>query len=323
MRVALHMLLGFAGMVPLQAAAAQADAFPLRPTRMIVPWPPGGSVDPFARLLSHKLPEMMGQQVVVDYRPGASGNLGMEIAARANPDGYTVVINSLPIAVNHSLFSKLPFDITKDLAPVSLLADSPFVLTLHPSVPATTVKELIALAKASPGKLRYSSAGSGTNLHVAAEFLKAIAGVNFTHIPYKGGGPALASLLSNEVQLCFLGIMIVHAQQGTGKLRPIAVTTTKRSAIMPDLPTIAESGVPGYEFSAWYGVLIPAAAPRNVVSTWNAAIVKALRSPDMTERIVREGAEVIASSPAEFGAYLKTEIVKWAKVVKDNNLKVE
>jgi len=323
MRVALHLLLAASCVAPSYAAAAQADGFPARPTRMIVPWPPGGSVDPFARLLSFKLPEIMGQQVVVDYRPGASGNLGMEIASRANPDGYTVVINSLPIAVNHSLFTKLPFDVTKDLAPVSLLADSPFVLTLHPSVQATNVKELIALAKANPGKLRYSSAGSGTNLHVAAELMKGLAGVNFTHVPYKGGGPALASLLSNEVQLCFLGIMIVHAQQGTGKLRPIAVTTTKRSTIMPDLPTIAEAGVPGFEFSAWYGVLIPAAAPRAIVSTWNAAIVKALRSPDMSERIAREGAEVIASNPEQFGTYLKSEIVKWAKVVKDNGLKVE
>lgn len=323
MRVALHLLLGIAGLIPLHTAAAQADAFPLRPMRLIVPWPPGGSVDPFARLLNFKLPEFMGQQVVVDYRPGASGNIGMELAARAAPDGYTVVLNSLPLAVNPSLYSKLPYDVTRDFAPVSLLAAAPFVLVVHPSLPATSVKELIALAKASPGKLRYSSAGSGTNLHVAAEFFKSLAGVNLTHVPYKGGGPALASLLSNEAQLSFIGIMVVHGQQGSGKLRPIAVTSAKRSAVMPDLPTVAEAGVPGYEFSAWYGIMIPAAAPRNAVATWNTAIVKALRSPDMAERVAREGAEVIASTPAEFGVYLKAEIVKWAKVVKDNNLKVE
>lgn len=322
MSVAPRLLLVIACLIPMNAVA-QADGFPARPTRLIVPWPPGGSVDPFARLLSQKLPEFMGQQVVVDYRPGASGNVGMELTARASPDGYTVVINSLPIVVNHSLFGKLPFDVTKDLAPVSLLADSPFVLTVHPSVQATSVKELIALAKARPGKLHYSSAGSGTNLHVAAELFKNLAGVNLIHIPYKGGGPALASLLSNEAQLSFLGIMIVQAQQGAGRMRPIAVTSVKRSPVLPDLPTIAEAGVPGFEFSAWYGVLIPAAAPRGIVSTWNAAIVKALRSPDMAERIAREGAEVIASSPAEFGAYMKTEIAKWAKVVKDNSLKVE
>ncbi len=323
MKIVMHTLAAVSCAVLPATALAQADGFPTRPTRMIVPWPPGGSVDPFARLLSQKLPEYMGQHVVVDYRPGASGNVGMELAARAAPDGYTVVINSLPIAVNPSLFSKLGFDVTRDLAPVCLLADSPFVLVVHPSVAATSVKDLIALAKAQPGKLRYSSAGSGTNLHVAAELFKNLAGVNLTHIPYKGGGPALGALLSNEAQVSFLGIMIVHAQQSSGRMRPLAVTSAKRSSVLPDLPTIAESGVPGYAFSAWYGVLLPAGAPRKTVSAWNAAIVKALRSPDTAERIAREGAEVIASSPEAFGALIKTEIAKWAKVVKDNGLKVE
>ena len=305
------------------AAAAQVDGFPARPTRLIVPWPPGGSVDPFARLLSQKLPELMRQQVVVDYRPGASGNVGMELAARAAPDGYTVVINSLPTVVNHSLFSRLSYDVMRDLAPVSLLADSPFVLVVHPAVPATSVRELVALAKAKPGQLNYSSAGSGTNLHIAAELFKNLAQVNVIHVPYKGGGPALASLIGNEAQLSFLGIMVVQAQQGAGRMRPLAVTSGKRSSVMPDLPTMAEAGVPGYEFSAWYGVLIPAGTPRGVVSTWNASIVKGLRAPEIAERIAREGADVIASSPAEFGAYMKTELAKWAKVVKDNGLKVE
>ena len=262
MRDALYVMLAIASIIPINAAAAQADGFPARPTRLIVPWPPGGSVDPFARLLSQKLPELMGQQVVVDYRPGASGNIGMELAARATPDGYTVVINSLPIVVNHSLFSKLTYDVTRDLAPVSLLADSPFVMAVHPSVPATSVKELVALAKAKPARLNYSSAGSGTNLHIAAELFKNLAGVSLTHVPYKGGGPALASLLGNEAQLSFLGIMVVQAHQAAGRMRAIAVTSPKRSAVMPDLPTIVEAGVPGYEFSAWYGVLIPAAAPK-------------------------------------------------------------
>ena len=285
--------------------------------------PPGVSVDPFARLLAQKLPELMGQQVVVDYRPGASGNVGMELAARATPDGYTVVINSLPIVVNHSLFAKLAYDVTRDLAPVSLLADSPFVLVVHPSVAVKSVKELIALAKAKPGRLHYSSAGSGTNLHVAAELFKNLTGVNLVHIPYKGGGPALASLLSNEAQLSFLGIMIVQAQQSGGRLRPVAVTSAKRSPVLPDLPTIAESGVPGYEFGAWYAVLAPARTPKAIIAAWNTAIVKALRSPDMADRIAREGAEVIASSPEAFGAFMKTELAKWAQVVKDNGLKVE
>jgi tripartite-type tricarboxylate transporter receptor subunit TctC len=322
MTVALRAFVALICALPAYAAAAAADGFPSRPLRLVVPWPPGGSVDPFARLLAQKLPELMGQQVVVDYRPGASGNVGMELAARATPDGYTVVINSLPVVVNPSLF-KLPFDVTRDLVPVSLLADSPFVLVVHPSVAVTSVKELIALAKAKPGRLHYSSAGSGTNLHVAAELFKNLTGVNLVHIPYKGGGPALASLLGNEAQLSFLGIMIVQAQQSGGRLRPIAVTSTKRSPVLPELPTIVESGVPGYEFSAWYAVLAPAGTPKPIVSAWNAAIVKALRSPEMADRIAREGAEVIASSPEAFGAFMRTEIAKWAKVVKDNGLKVE
>jgi tripartite-type tricarboxylate transporter receptor subunit TctC len=322
MTVALRAFVALICALPAYAAAAAADGFPSRPLRLVVPWPPGGSVDPFARLLAQKLPELLGQQVVVDYRPGASGNVGMELAARATPDGYTVVINSLPVVVNPSLF-KLPFDVTRDLVPVSLLADSPFVLVVHPSVAVTSVKELIALAKAKPGRLHYSSAGSGTNLHVAAELFKNLTGVNLVHIPYKGGGPALASLLGNEAQLSFLGIMIVQAQQSGGRLRPIAVTSTKRSPVLPELPTIVESGVPGYEFSAWYAVLAPAGTPKPIVSAWNAAIVKALRSPEMADRIAREGAEVIASSPEAFAAFMRTEIAKWAKVVKDNGLKVE
>jgi len=323
MRVVLTLLLATACAVPAVAAAAHAERFPARPTRMILPFPPGGSVDPFARLLSQKLTELMGQQMVVDYRPGASGNLGMDLAAHASPDGYTLVINSLPTVVNPSLFGRLSYDVTRDLAPVSLIADSAFVLVVHPSVPAKSVKELIALAKARPGRLNYSSAGSGTNLHVAAELFKNLAGVNLTHIPYKGGGPALAALLGDEAQLSFLGVMIVKAQEGSGRMRALAVTSARRSSVMPELPTIAEAGVPGYEFSAWYGVLIPAGTAPAVVSTWHAYIVKALRSRDVAERIVGLGAEVIASSPSEFGAFLKTELVKWAKVVKDNGLKVE
>lgn len=323
MKPVLGLLLAWLVLASHAANSAQPDAFPTRPMRMIVPWPPGGSIDPFARLLSQKLPELMGQQVVVDYRPGASGNVGMELAARAVPDGYTIVINSLPIVVNPSLFTKLAFDVTRDFAPVSLLADSPFVLVVHPSVQATTVKDLVALAKARPGQLNYSSAGSGTNLHVAAELFKNLTNVSLSHIPYKGGGPALAALLGNEAQVAFLGIMIVHAQQGAGRMRAVAVTSPKRSTILPDLPTIAEAGVPGYAFSAWYGALVPVATPHARVAHWSASIVKALRSPEITDRITREGADVIASSPAEFGAILKTEVTKWAKVVKENGLRLE
>lgn len=322
-RIALNLLLAAACAVTGAAAVAQAVDFPNRPTRMIVPFPPGGSLDPFARLLSQKLVESMGQHVVVDYRPGASGNIGMEIAARAAPDGYTVVINTLPLVVNPSLFSKLPFDVTKDFAPVSLLAAAPFVLVVHPSVPAASVKELTALARARPGQLNYSSAGSGTNLHVAAELFKNLTKVNIVHVPYKGGGPALAALLGGEAQISFLAVTIVAPHIGAGKVRALGVTAVKRTPVLPDVPTISEAGIPGYEFAAWYGVLIPAGTPARIVSIWNGSIVKALRLPDVAERIGREGADIIASSSAQFGAYLKTELAKWAKVVKDNGLKVE
>ncbi len=322
-RTTLNVLLAAACAATGAAASGQTESFPARPTRMIMPFPPGGSLDPFARVLSLRLPDFMGQHVVVDYRGGASGNVGMELAARAAPDGYTVVINSLPMVVNPSLFSKLPFDLTKDFAPVSLLAAAPFVLVIHPSVAAASVKELIALARAKPGQLNYSSAGSGTNLHVAAELFKNLTKTNIAHVPYKGGGPALGALLGNEAQVSFLGVTIVAAQLGAGRMRALGVTSARRSPALPEVPTIAEAGVPGYEFSAWYGVLIPAGTPPKIVSTWNAAIVKVLRSPDAAERIAREGADIIASSPAEFGAHIRTELAKWAKVVKDNNLKVE
>lgn len=323
LRTTLNLLLAAACAVTSAAVSGQTESFPARPTRMVMPFPPGGSLDPFARTLSLKLPEFMGQHVVVDYRGGASGNVGMELAARAAPDGYTVVINSLPMVVNPALFAKLSYDVTRDFAPVSLLAAAPFVLVVHPSVAAASVKELIALARAKPGQLHYSSAGSGTNLHVAAELFKNLTNTSITHIPYKGGGPALGALLGNEAQLSFLGVTIVAAQLGAGRMRPLGVTSARRSPAMPEVPTIAEAGVPGYEFAAWYGVLIPAGTQSRIISTWNAAIVKVLRSPDAAERIAREGADIIASSPAEFGAHIKTELAKWAKVVKDNNLKVE
>ena len=323
MKLAMQTLLAMACTVVSVPALAQADGFPARPTRMIVPWPPGGSVDPFARLLSHKLPEFMGQQVVVDYRPGASGNLGMELAARASRDGYTVVINSLPVVVNPSLFSKLSFDVTRDLAPVCLLADSPFVLVVHPSVAASSVKDLIALAKAQPGKLHYSSAGSGTNLHVAAELFKNLAGVNLTHIPYKGGGPALAALLSNEAQLSFLGIMIVQAQQAGGRMRPIAVTSPKRSSVLPNLPTIAESGYPGFQAEAWFALMLPAGTPPAILERIRNETLKVLQDTEVQASMAANGLNQVTSTPAELAARIKADTAQWAAVIKDVGIRLE
>jgi len=298
------------------AQQAQAQSFPTRAIRMIVPFPPGGSLDVVARPLALKMSELMGQPVVVDYRTGASGNIGTEITVRAPADGYTIMITTIPLVVNPSLYTKLPFDVARDLAPVSLLAASPFVLVVHPSVPAKSVKELIALARSRPGKLNYASAGNGTNLHVAAELFKNLTGTDIVHVPYKGGGPALAAILGGEADLSFLGVVPVVPYVKAGKMRALGITSTRRSPILPALPTIAESGVPGYEFASWYGVLAPAGTPASIITALNTAIVKAMHTSDLAERISREGADIIASSPAQFDAHIKAELVRWAKVVK-------
>ena len=300
----------------LTTAGAGAQSYPSKSVRMVMPFPPGGSLDVVARPLSQKMGELMGQQVIVDYRVGASGNIGTELVARAPADGYTMLINTLPFVVNPSMYKKLPFDVVKDFAPVSLLAAAPFVLVVHPSVPVKSVKELIALAKSRPGKLNYASAGNGTNLHVAAELFKHLTRTNIVHIPYKGGGPALTAILSGEADLSFLGVVPASPYIKAGRMRALGITSRKRSAVLPELQTIAEAGVPGYEFASWYGILVPAGTPPGVVSKLNEYIVKAMRSPEVEKHLGAEGAEIIASSPAQFGAHIKKELVRWAEVIK-------
>jgi tripartite-type tricarboxylate transporter receptor subunit TctC len=308
-------------MMPFPALAA--DGFPERPLRMIVPFPPGGSVDVVARIAGQKMTEIAGQSIVVDNRGGASGNIGSELAARAPADGYTIMMTTIPLVVNPSLFSKVPYDVVRDFAPISLIAAAPFVLAVHPSLPAKSVKELVALARARPGQLNYASAGSGTNLHIAAELFKNLSGTNIVHVPYKGGGPALSALLGGEAQLSFLGVVAVVPHVKSGKMRALALTAAKRSAVLPDLPTIAESGVAGYEFASWYGVLAPAGTPAPRITKLHDILVRSLRSPDLAGRMATEGADIIAGSPQQFAAYLKTELTKWARVVKDSGLRVE
>ena len=276
--------------------------------------------DVVVRVLAQKMSEVMGQGVVVDNRPGASTNIGVELVARAQGDGYTLLSNSLPLVINPGLFPKLPFDVEKDLAPVSMVVSVPSVIVAHPSLPAKSIKELIALAKAKPGSLKYASAGNGTNLHVAAELLKNLAGIDLVHVPYRGGGPALTAVLGGECELSFLSLNAVLPQVTAGRLRALAITSSARSPAAPDMPTVIESGVPGYEFSGWVGILAPATTPAKTVAAINAYIVKAMRAPGATERFAREGAEVIANSPAEFRAQIKIELARWAKVVKENQL---
>jgi tripartite-type tricarboxylate transporter receptor subunit TctC len=291
--------------------------------RAIIPFPSGGSVDDVMRIVGSRVTEMTGQNIIIDNRPGASGNVGTDLAARAAPDGYTVLATTLPLVVNPSLFSKLNHDVMRDFAPVSLLASAPFVLAVHPSLPVSTVKEFIAYARVRPGELNYASAGSGTNLHVAAELFKNLAKLNILHVPYKGGGPALAALLGGEAHLSFIGVLAVVQHVRSGKLRALGVTAIKRSPVLGEVPTIAESGLPGYEFTSWYGVLAPQAAPADRVVALNGHLRNALLAPDMGERFARVGADVIASTPEEFSQYLRVELAKWAKVVKEAGLKAE
>lgn len=304
----------------MATSSVEAQNYPVRAVRVIVPFAPGGSLDAVGRVLFDRMSQLIGQQVVMDFRPGASGNIGTELAVRATPDGYTLLLNTLPLVVNPSLYRKLPFDVAKDLAPVSLIGSAPFVLVIHPSLPVKSVKDLIALAKSQPGKLNYASAGIGTNLHVAAELFKNLTKTDIVHIGYKGGGPALIATLSGETSLSFLSIPAALPHMQTGRLRAIATTGAKRTPSLPDLPTIAEAGVPGYEFSSWWGVLAPLGTPAPVIATFNDYVVKATRTPEVRKRFGEEGVDIIASSPEQFGAHIKRELARWAKVVKDNNI---
>ncbi len=315
------LLLGVLG--GLGGEASFAQTYPVRPIRMIVAYPPGGGTDIVGRMMGQKLGENLGQTVVVDNRGGATGNIGTEIAAHATADGYTLLMgNVAPNAINVSLFKKLPFDPVKDFAPVSLVAVTPNILVVQPSSPVKTVKDLIALAKSKPGTLNFPSAGVGSSSHLAGEMLKSMAGIDMVHVPYKGGGPALVALLSGQVQLMFATLPAAMPHVKSGKLRPVAVTTSHRSQALPELPTIAESGVPGYEAATWYGLLAPAGTPKAIVDRLHAEIVKILAT-DTRQRLAAQGFEPAGTTPAEFAGYIKSEIVKWGKVIKDAGIRPE
>ncbi|HEY9445848.1 MAG TPA: tripartite tricarboxylate transporter substrate binding protein [Burkholderiales bacterium] len=294
-----------------------------KPLRMIIPFPPGGSLDVVGRLLGHKITEISGRTVVVDNRSGASGNIGTELAAKAPPDGATVMLNTLPFVVNPALFGKTPYDPITDFAPVSLVASGPHLLVVHPTVPAKSLDELLALARAKPGRLNYSSAGNGTNLHIPAELLKSLAKANIVHVPYKGGSPALTAILGGEVDMSFINLVPVVPHLQSGRLRAIAVTSAKRSASLPEVPTIAESGIPGYEFTTWWALVAPAATPTAAVAGLNELVVKAVKSPDFRERMVKEGAEAIGSTPEQLATHLRAEVAKWGKLVRERGLKAD
>ncbi|OGA53151.1 MAG: hypothetical protein A3F74_11980 [Betaproteobacteria bacterium RIFCSPLOWO2_12_FULL_62_58] len=307
------------------AGHSQAQqAYPTKPIRMICPFPPGGTTDVVARLVAQKLTEAWGQQVVVDNRPGAGGIIGTEIVAKAAPDGYTVLLGSITThAVNPALYKKLNFDPVKDFAPVSLVVSSPQLLAVHPSVAAKSVKELIALAKAKPGQLNYASAGTGTSPHLTFELFKSMAGIDVVHVPYKGTGPAITDLIGGQVQMMITGVVALMPHIKSGKLRGLGVTSAKRVAALPDLPTIAESGIPGFDVSSWFGVFLPGGTPKPIVAKMNAEIRKILEVPEVRQRLISQGADPASNTPEEFAAYVKAEMAKWGKVARDTGTRAD
>jgi len=304
-------------------AAAQGETYPARPVRLIVAFPPGGSVDVVARLVAPHLSQSLAQPVVVDNRSGASGNIGTELAARAKPDGYTLLIHTIPFVANVHLYSPLPYDPLADFAPVCLLSSSPSVLVVHPSVPARSVGELLQLAKSKPGALNYSAAGAGTNPHIAGELFNMLGNVDIVAVQYKGGGPALIAALGGEIGITFPNISEAVPHVSSGRLRALGVTGARRSAALPEVPTIAESGVPGYEFVTWHGVLAPRGTPREIVALLNEKLRAILRSPELSARFAQMGLDVIASTPEEFSAHLKKEIEKWGRLIRERHMRVE
>jgi tripartite-type tricarboxylate transporter receptor subunit TctC len=307
----------------IAAAPAAAQTYPSKPIRLVAPFPPGGSIDVVGRLLAAKLSESLGQQIVVDNRSGASGILGTEAVMNAPADGYTLLINTIPFVTNQFLMPRVPYDPLRDFALISLVASSPAFVTVHPSVPAHSIKELIALAKSKPGQLNYSSAGVGTNPHIAGELFNLLAGVDIVAVQYKGGGPADTAVLAGEVAATFGNVSQQTAYVKGGRLRALAVTSAKRLPAMPDLPTVAEAGVPGYEFETWFVVAAPKGTPRPVVDTLNSHIRKVMTPPDQVKAYEDRGVTVIASSPEEAVKHLESEQKKWGRVIKERGIKAE
>ena len=304
--------------------AAHAQAYPSKPIRFVVPYPPGGPLDTVARLLGAKVGESIGQPVVVDNKPGAGGNIGADIVAKSPADGYTILMGAVAThAINPTLYKSIPYDPVKDFAPVTQVASTPNVLVVHPSVPASNVREFIAYAKAHPGALNFGSGSTGSAGHLAGELFKSMAGVQMVHVPYKGAAPAMQDLIGGQIQLMFDNLASSLGQIRAGKVRALAVTTLRRSSLAPDLPTIAESGLPGFDISTWFGVFAPGGTPRPVVQRLHDEFVRALRAPEVQARLKTMGAEPVGNTPQEFAAYIRSESEKYAKVIKASGAKVD
>ncbi len=314
---------GLLALALLAASPACAQDYPNKPLRLVAPFSPGGATDVLARIVGQKLSERMGQPVVVENRVGAGGNIGAEQVAKAAPDGYTLLMGGVPHAIGASLYSKLGYDMVKDLTAVAEVASFPSVIVLHPSLPAKTVKELITLAKTRPGQLNFGSAGNGSPNHLALELFDTMSGVKMTHIPYKGAGQVVGDLLAGQLQLASMGLPVAIPHVQSGKLRAIALTGSTRSPLLPNIPTVAEAGLPGFDVTSWYGVFGPALLPREIVVKLNTEIASAITAPELTERLTALGAEPALKTPAAFAQYVRDEIVKWAKIVKESGAKLD
>lgn len=297
-----------------------AQTYPSQSIRFVVPFAAGGGADTTARILAQKLTEALGQSVVVDNRPGASAIIGTDIVAKSSPDGYTILLASSILTVNPGMGRKLPYDTARDFTPVSLLIKSPHLLAVHPSLPAKSVKELVALAKARPGQLTFASGSNGGASHLSGELFSSAAHIKMTNVPYRGSGQAVLAILTGEVSLGFNDVMTNLPQMKAGRLRGLAVTSLKRVSATPDLPTIAESGYPGFESGVWFGVLAPARTPQEIIARLNSELVKIIRRPEILQRFTAEGAEAVGNSPEQFGDYIKTETARWTKIIKGANI---
>jgi len=307
----------------LLAGAASAESYPSKPVRVVIPWPPGGSNDVVGRIVTQKVGENLGQQFIVDNRAGAAGSIGADVVAKAPPDGYTLMVHSTSHVGNAHLYKKLPYDTLKDFTGVALLAAQPGALTIHPSLPVKTVKEFIALAKARPGTINYSSSGNGSAPHLSMELLVAMTGIKIVHVPYKGGAPQVTALVSGETQasLATVSTVLVHVQ--SGRLRALGVSSAKRSATMPDVPTIAEAGVPGYEMSPWIGVFVPTGTSKELIAKLNSEINRALKAPDVSNLLSSNALDALGGTPEEFDVRIKADYEKYAKLIKLTGAKVD
>jgi tripartite-type tricarboxylate transporter receptor subunit TctC len=321
MKFSIRLAVGF--FLALITSMLWAQSWPTKPVRMIIAFPPGGPTDLVSRVLAQKLSEQLGQQVIVDNKPGAGGNIAAELAAKAAPDGYTIFYNTSAIVIGPALYGKVNYDTLKDFTPVLLTASVPMVLVVNPQLPARSVKEFLDLAKTRSGALNYSSSGTGTITHLASAMMSTQTGIQTQHIPYKGSAPGLVDLASGQTQFMIDTINTVLPYVRDNRLRGLAVTSAKRSPLLPDLPTLAEAGISGFEAAAWQGIVVPTGTPNEIVQKLNAEVNKALTHPDIRSRLAAQGADILGGTPAEYAAYLRSEMPRWAKAVKDSGAKAE